>query len=275
MTIYADAHVHFYRCFDLLRLLSAARDRGRTLDGPLLLLLCESAGYAYFRALHSLAQGGRESLPANLTAEVLVAFPPRLTDESESLRLGDLVLVAGRQLVSSEQVEVLALAADPSAGLEAWPDGEHPARELVERVLESGALAVLPWGVGKWLGTRGRLVAELLSDAKLAEHPRFFSGDIAQRCWPWPRPAAFARGPRVLPGSDILPVAGAERRLAGFGLRVDVDADPGRPARSLREGLAGGAPVEVWGRREGLLSTGIEQLRYRWRGGDRERGGDR
>jgi hypothetical protein len=270
MTIYADAHVHFYRCFDLLRLLSAARDRGRTLDGPLLLLLCESAGYAYFRALRSLARGRRESLPANLTAPVLEAFPPRLTDEPESLRLGDLVLVAGRQLVSSEQVEVLALAADPSAGLDAWPDGAHPARELVERVLESGALAVLPWGVGKWLGARGRRVAELLGDPGLASHPRLFAGDIAQRCWPWPRPAAFERGPRVLPGSDILPVAGAEPRLAGFGLRLAVEADPARPARSLREGLAGGAPVESWGRREGLGSTVVEQLRYRWVGGDRD-----
>lgn len=270
MSIYADAHVHFYRCFDLRRLLEAARRRARELDGPLLLLLSESEGHAYFAALQGVAEGPGAAVPrpGNLTPELLATFAPQSTDEPESLRLGELLLVAGRQLVSREGIEVLGLAADPAAGLAALPDRVHPARELLGRVLDAGALAVLPWGVGKWLGTRGRRVAELAADPQWATHPRFFIGDIAQRCWPWPRPRAFVAGPRVLPGSDILPVRGAEERLAGYGLRVDAAADPRRPAASLRKALEAGAPVHPWGRRESLLSTLGEQLRYR-----RQRGG--
>ncbi|MGH0031810.1 MAG: hypothetical protein ACQGVC_18635 [Myxococcota bacterium] len=268
MTIYADAHVHFYRCFDLERLLHAAGERARALDGPLLLLLCESHGYDYFGALRAHARGEAASAPPNLTPALLEAFAPSTTGEPASLRLGDVWLVAGHQLVSEERIEVLALAADPDAGLGAVADGSLPARELRRRRLDSGALAVLPWGVGKWLGERGRRVEALLGDAAWADHPRLFAGDIAQRCAPWPEPAAFARGPRVLAGSDVLPVPGAEARTAGYGFRVAGEIDAGRPAASLRRALEDGARVEPFGRREGLVSTVREQLRHRLHGGD-------
>jgi hypothetical protein len=162
---------------------------------------------------------------------------------------------------------VLALAADPGGELGGLTDRRHSARELLMRALDAGALAVLPWGVGKWLGERGRRVSALFADPDLETHPRFFAGDIAQRCWPWPRPDAFDRA-RVLPGSDVLPVRGAESRQAGYGFRLDADLDASRPAASLRDALEAGAEPEPWGRREGLPSTLAEQLRYRWRGGD-------
>jgi hypothetical protein len=268
MDLYADAHVHIYRCFDLVRWLDAARARAAALPGPLLLLLTESAGYDYFAALRASAEGSPpRDAPRNLTAEVVRAFPVAATREPVSLRAGGVHLVAGRQLVSSEAIEVLALAADPAAGLGRIADGTLAARDLLGRVLAAGAVAVLPWGVGKWLGVRGRRVAALAADPELRGHPRFFMGDIAGRCRPWPAPAVFA-ATRVMPGSDILPVPGAEGRLAGYGFRVGGTLDPERPAASLLAALAAAGPIEPWGRREGALPTLLEQLRHRVRGGD-------
>ncbi|MFT3965864.1 MAG: hypothetical protein QM690_08290 [Sphingobium sp.] len=149
--------------------------------------------------------------------------------EPESLWVGArrrALVVAGRQIVTREKLEILALAT--TADL---PDG-LPSEEVLERLGETDALVVLPWGVGKWIGRRGRLVERLLAQDR---DGRLMLGDIGGRPGFWP-----VRGFRtrtVLRGSDPLPIPGGAGRIGGYGFFLNAALSPDRPARDLRAAL--------------------------------------
>lgn len=247
--------MHLYPCFDRVALLRAALARAGALGGPLCLLLCESSGHQAFRELcEGRAAGG--ALAVRPTSEAISL------QVSEPGAAGSLYLVAGRQFVSSEGVEVLALGLEPDSPLAATADRERPASWLLERALETAALAVLPWGLLKWTGARGRLVNQLARERCFGAHPSFLLGDVAQRCWPWPEPRLL-REHRVLAGSDPLPVPGAERRVARYGTRVQGSLLPHAPARSLFDALRSSTRLERFGRAETPLETLREQIMYR------------
>ena len=174
-------------------------------------------------------------------------------------------LIAGRQLLSREGIEVLVIALEPEHALYSSPAGGHSAKELVHRGLDAGGIVVLPWGFGKWLGSRGRLVRGLADSVELKSHPLFFLGDILARCWPWPTPRVF-RSQRVLPGTDILPLPGFEARLASYGFRIRGDFSAGAPSGSLLAMLRRRTPIESVGGRDSMLETAGNQVRYRVRG---------
>ena len=79
-----------------------------------------------------------------------------------------LFLIAGRQIVTAENLEVLALATAND-----FRDGS-PMEELIEAVKESGGIPAIPWGPGKWMGRRGVFLRNLLERAK---DPGLFLGD--------------------------------------------------------------------------------------------------
>ena len=264
--IYADGHVHLYPAFDRVRWARAACARAQTLAGPLLLLLCESQGHDYFALLDRQARAGGAPLDGAPTAPWLAA-----TEEPESLSLSpdpsappSTFVVAGRQVVTSEGLEVLALA----RRLEPPEDRAHSAPELVRALLERGAIVVLPWGVGKWLGERGRRVDALVNDPELRAHPLFFVGDISHRTWPCPSPRPFQRGLRILAGTDVLPLRGLEASVASHGFVVQGALDPLRPAAALRETLRSGARTEPFGRKASPVRMLVEQLRLRLAGSE-------
>jgi hypothetical protein len=120
---------------------------------------------------------------------------------------------------------------------------------------------VLPWGVGKWLGARGAVVARVLADP---EWQHVFLGDNGNRLSLGPDPAPFAvarrTGRAVLPGSDPLPLAGEEARVGAYGFAVDVALDPLRPAAALLALLKSGSAFVVFGRREPLTRFVGNQL---------------
>jgi hypothetical protein len=111
-----------------------------------------------------------------------------------------LAVIAGRPVVTREGLEVLLLAS--SADL---PDGESIERTL-DLGWESGGLVVLPWGFGKWLFSRGKTVARLLSGR---DNGRLFVGDNGNRPTGLRQPGlirrAEATGIPVIPGSDPFP----------------------------------------------------------------------
>lgn len=55
--------------------------------------------------------------------------------------------MAGRQIVTAEKLEVLALGTDLDI------DDGRPIREVLSLVTENGGLPVIPWGAGKWWET--------------------------------------------------------------------------------------------------------------------------
>ena len=252
MLIVADTHVHVYRGYDVaaalhhgLRNLTelarrcgadpAAEDSAGAEEsnlvvggGPLLVLfLVEAEGCDSFEALR---QGRlKEQLPGwSVQAageDCAVWLEASETGAPEAERL---LLVAGRQLVTQERLEVLALATD--AGLPQSLDS----RGAIASVHEAGGVPVLSWAPGKWSFQRGELVAAVIA-ASSPEH--LLIGDSSLRSSatePRLMRRAQQRGFKVVAGSDPLPIGGEERILGSYGTfwRGEVEMD--EPLRSLR-----------------------------------------
>ena len=235
-----DAHVHLHPFYDLPRAFSTARARlaaaGGNGDG--VLCLTEAAGCDAFGALRD----GR--WPVSGWTPVLAADGLALRLESSAAG-SCLWVLAGRQIVARERVEILGL------GLAAAIPGGLAVGDAVERVRDAGALPVLPWAPGKWLGGRGRVIASLMD--------RFGPGalllaDSSLRPLGYPTPILLRRaereGFRVLAGSDPLPFPGEERRIGSYATVADGRLDPEAPARSILGLLGPGGPaLAVAGRR--------------------------
>jgi hypothetical protein len=266
-----DAHVHMYDCFGVADVFDAAaanfasaaralKNRPR-FDG--VLCLVESAGERFVDGVRTRRLGRVWRGRRGYWELVDCSEPETLVFRCGRSRLA---VVAGRQLVTRERLEVLALGTTA-----ALPDGESIDATL-EAVQAVGAAAVLPWGVGKWLGARGAVVDRILAEPKWKH---VFLGDNGNRLRYGPDPARFAAarlaGRSVLPGSDPLPLPGEERRVGGYGFAVDVDLDPLRPAASFLALLQSGATFMAFGRREGLSGFVGKQLKLRFAGrGQRE-----
>ena len=249
--VFVDAHVHLHEHVEPGAFLDTAWENARQAAGTparppatVVLLLAQVAGNDRFERLAA-AAGSDES--AALRAGL---WTLRRTGEVESLtaRRADgarIVLVCGRQVRSAEGLEVLALAT-----CRGFEDGRPIAIVLAEAA-GCGALAVLPWGVGKWLGRRGRIVEELLR----AGSRQFVCGDNANRpvFWPTPRLLRLAGrlGVRVLPGSDTLPFPGAGTSAGRFGFTIGGTLSPDTPAANLLEWLTDtGRAIAAHGRRD-------------------------
>ena len=80
------------------------------------------------------------------------------------------------------------------------------------------ALPVIPWGFGKWLGNRGRVLNKMLSETR--QRP-FLLGDNQQRPSLFKKPSQFhlalKSGCRILPGSDPFPFRREQHKAGGFG----------------------------------------------------------
>jgi hypothetical protein len=270
MRIIADTHAHWYDTYAsevfLRHALSNLRARaaevaanGTAADWRGVLCLAERAGESRFAALRA----GR-GIPPGFRVEPLA--------EPAAVRIGDksgaaLWLVAGRQIVPRERIEVLALGADPDI-----PDGETLADTLAA-VRAGGAWPAIAWAPGKWWFGRGRLLRALLARSAPSE---FALGDSPMRPVGWPEPRlmtlARARGFRVVAGSDPLPPPGEERQAARYVCAFDAPFDDTRPASSLRAALASGRPPRLVGRRGTSRETWRRwQAHRRWKRGAERR----
>ena len=244
--ILVDAHVHVYDCYDVAALLDAAHRNFSTeaqrhrMDDMFqgTLLLAETSRDNWYHSVidggHNLAFGSWRFSPSDSDRHSLRA--QRKTGES-------LVLIPGRQIVTSEGIEVLALLTD-----QLFKDGGM-VEDILDQIQESGALPVLPWGVGKWLGSRGAIVTRILQKKS---NSCFFLGDNGGRPFGWPEPTqlkeAAEAGIKVLPGSDPLPLPREASRVGsfGFGIRAALSSEP---AANLKEHLQNpGTEIFPYGR---------------------------
>ena len=157
-------------------------------------------------------------------------------------------LLAGRQVVTSERLEWLALVLAGDV-----PDGLG-AGETLERIHAAGGVPVLCWAPGKWWFKRGRAVRRLLAGYAAGD---FLLGDTTLRPGLWLMPLLMRRarrmGHRLLAGSDPLPIAGEERVMGTYGFAMRFAFDESRPADSLRSALLHGGDIRFAGRRGGAL----------------------
>lgn len=235
--ILVDAHVHIYDCFDLQHFLDSAVKNFKAEaarwdqedDFTAFLLLTETAKENWF---HRLA-GYAGSRSGNGT-ESIGNWTFHRTNEDCSLyaqseKSQGFFLIAGRQIVTAEDLEVLALMTDRQ-----FEDG-RPLEEVIQAVKETSAIPVIPWGFGKWMGKRGAILENILRKEK---DSFLFLGDNSGRPVFLPRPSLFEfaekKGIRVLPGSDSLPFLSESQRVGSFGLSIEGTITRERPARDLK-----------------------------------------
>ena len=250
-----DGHVHFHEPARIGPTLDAAarnfRERGPDSGGLSgAILLAQTANERVFEWLS--ASG--HAVDWTITAA---------QDERETLiaRKGTttIAIVCGRQVRTAGGLEVLALGT-----LSTFPDG-RPFGQTVEQVAASGAVTVLPWGFGKWLGDRGAQVRSVLDRIG---NETLFLGDNGGRPALMGVPALIrqsaGRGFRVLPGTDPLPVAGDHDRVGQFGFLVKASSSERAPWNTLRGWLlARHDSPEPYGRACGVLRFAVNQARLR------------
>ena len=236
MLIVADTHVHLYPGYDLNRAFNAAFSnlsrllkRNRKLFGnreePVAFVICltERFDCHFF-----------QSLRAEGTLDPEGDWSISRTQGESSLVLknkqgAELYLVAGRQIISAERIEILCLTLDLNI-----PDGK-PAQEIIDIILLAGGVPVINWAPGKWFFKRGKIVSELLS-----QNPpnKLLLCDTTLRPTVWGIPkimaSAMERGFNVIAGSDPLPRAREERLIGTYGMIAQAELNADTPARSLR-----------------------------------------
>lgn len=229
-----DAHVHFYPTFDETRFLedALANVRAQIVASGLpddtigWLLFSETSRDHAFEAFAS--RRGDASVGGWSFWHTAEAHSLLVRHEGREV----LGLVAGRQIITREGLEVLALGTVSTIS-----DG-GTLDETLERVRGAEALPVLPWGFGKWTSRRGALVERYIRTAGAGE---LFVGDNGGRLSSLRRPRllrlAEERDLMILPGSDPLPIPGQEQRVASFGFVIEEGLPLDRPAEVLKARL--------------------------------------
>ena len=257
MQIVADSHVHIYPNFISRGLFPAIAARMDALaGGPHVNILClaERRGSDWFKS----AKKGKLSAAGDFSVETLASDEVGIIISSGDA--SPIYVMAGRQIVTRERLEILALVCDAKTG-----DG-LPARDVVSAVLDEGGIPVVSWAPGKWSLGRGAVVKDLLERMGPG---RLLVGDSAIRPKSWAEPSlmSFARGLgiTVVAGSDPLPLDGEEKYIGSYCSRFDCELDRSRPAAAVREFLRSeGAVTASVGGRCSLLAMMSRLVRLRF-----------
>ena len=207
-----DGHVHFHACHPLDDALdAAARNAARTGGSPeIVLWLVEARGEGSLERIRS-HEGGRWRRIRR----------DEVTWEMRREPDGRILIVAGRQLTTAEDLEVLLV------GTGAAPAEGRSLPATVEPWLGGDALVMLPWGFGKWTRSRGRVVERAYDDYAAAG---LRLADTGLRTAWMPRPGLFARSERdrrpVLTGSDPFPFPERIDAIGGTGMMLGEDGAP-------------------------------------------------
>jgi len=233
-----DSHVHIHPSFNVASFLDSAHEncqhqaqsRHHTHAFRGFLLLTESWGDNWFQQL-----GGWADDRKTIQNESGSKWIAHRTSEVSSLLLqanhgARLFIVAGRQIVVKEDLEVLALLTATQ-----FPDGVG-LKDTVDAVRSDGGIAVVPWGFGKWWGRRGQILDEYLATQTPTT---FFLGDNSGRPGFLPYPPQFQQarqqGIAILPGSDPLPFTSEYWRPGSAGFTIQGTVSDETPAKDLRQ----------------------------------------
>lgn len=231
-----DAHVHLYQQYNLNlifrsgveNLINAYKKTGRTLPDQTVAvwLLTERHDCRFFNEIQE-----NPELFKRADRHVRMGGEPGAVLIRQD-NLPDLYILAGRQLVSTDGLEVLALT-----GWEKCPDRACSTADLIRRIDQCGALSVLNWAPGKWFFRRGGVVRDLIRTLSIP--PSFLIGDTPLRHALWMRPRlmreAQSRGIHLIAGSDPLPFRGEEFMIGTYGNAIECAFNPNQPVTSIRQ----------------------------------------
>jgi hypothetical protein len=224
MQIHADTHFHVYPGHAAVKSLRSASTRLVALGNSQailpMLFMTEGQGHHFFRRIQSgdLVLGDGTLVHAAPEPEALrVVWPDAF----------QVWIFAGRQIVTAERLEILALTSDMDRS-----DGQ-PAVDVLEDILSEGSIPVLPWAPGKWMYKRSAAVAEIL---ERFGPDQLLMGDTSLRPLGWPTPAPMrAAHRRIVCGSDPLPPCGEEEQGGRYGTAIEGLFDPLIPVSSVRK----------------------------------------
>lgn len=251
-SIIIDAHVHLYPVFNMERVVNSAWAQLSSWqtapDSPKCLLLTERSDCAVFSQIKQQPTCAGWQVQVLAPEAVLLLGPDRQK----------LCLLAGRQIVTAESLEVCCLLSNLQL-----PDRQFSTRETIRRVLQAGGVAALNWAPGKWLFGRGQLVAGLLNEFTSQE---LLIGDTSMRPTFWATPRlmqqAKRKGFRILAGSDPLPFSGEEENIGRYACRLQASWQEEQPVAALRQALTDPTiAIEPVGRRSAALEFIGRQLR--------------
>jgi hypothetical protein len=246
MKLLIDSHVHLHDCFEPgIFMTSAYQNFKKAADAigsgdrftGAMVLLGKAADHPFARLEPYLKERravGRWRLEATREqASILAHGAPG----------GEMVLVAGRQLISSDGLEVLSVG-----NMEPLTEN-LPIERLILGIKEMKGLPIIPWGAGKWFGTRGRILRGLMASSASQD---FFLGDNGGRPALWRSPRHFQqakeRGFDILRGSDPLPLLWECQRPGSFGSCIDGRLSRNSPWGDLRQMLLDpDIPIQTYG----------------------------
>lgn len=228
--IISDFHVHFHKKYNKDIFFNSIKNnflnyyKKENLNCTHhIVCLAESAGTSFFKELSSF-----------YNTSVLDSWSFNPTNSNNTIiAIHDsgfrIHIIAGRQIVTSENLEVLAIGM-----IEEIEDGKS-IESVIRSVILNNSIPIVPWGFGKWIGTRKKIVEKLVESNN---HYPFYLGDNGNR------PSLMGRSPIFkiaenkkiynLQGSDPLPFNNEERRPGSYGVLIDETLQEDYPFESLK-----------------------------------------
>ncbi|GBD90395.1 hypothetical protein BMS3Abin04_01112 [bacterium BMS3Abin04] len=226
--IFVDFHVHIHSCFNLneflnyafKNFLNAASSTNSNFELGFL-FLTEIGDVDFFDRIKK-------------SSQLLDNFNIEFTKEEYSLIISNngqkIFLIAGKQVISHENIEVLALATR-----ERFKSG-NSLKEIVNEVNNKNGIPVLPWGVGKWLGRRKEIIEDLIVKTS---GTNFYLGDNGGRPTFWSEPKLFnlaeRKGIFTLCGTDSLSLESEVRKPGRYGNLLKGTIDFDYPVKTLMD----------------------------------------
>lgn len=232
-TTLLDTHLHLYPSYDLLRAFNNLLDRTAQLGEQVSRAACmaERHDCQYFERIRD----------GDINLDGFVLECPeeneiRLIRNKDGLSLN---LLPGRQVITRENIEILALACPDLI------DDGQPALDVIFQLNQLNRIPVLTWSPGKWFGQRGELVKRLITEL---DRQDFLIGDTTLRPYGWLLPRLMKRGLQngftVVAGSDPLPFSGEESWLGAYYTVVESETD--QSATALLHALKQGDKTLKW-----------------------------
>lgn len=226
MRLIADTHVHIYPDYDIKLALHTLRTNLSHLDDQAICIafLAERSDCMFF-----------SNFKKDVAGELRSTLKIRYLENALHLRedgYPDLYIFPGRQIITSERIEILSLTLDLQI-----PNG-LAAKEVVNKIRQKGGIPVLSWAPGKWFFKRKKVVKDLIDSNQPGS---LLIGDTTLRPTCWAKPLLMRRAVRkgltVISGSDPLPFKGEEQVMGQYATQMDCAFDPDNPVDSIRRVL--------------------------------------
>lgn len=255
-----DTHAHYYNFCDFetyfnyayLNMKTAAT-RMEAVSYNFVICLLETENSQWFEKLLLIATSSAK----------LGEWSIKSVDNNQALALTrneneSLIIVPGRQVITAENLEVIIVGLVKNI----------PYRKQVNYYVDEFSqsyLVIIPWGVGKWLGKRGKRVSQLLSENR---NP-YALGDNSGRTRLWSNIRQFKQakkiGKGILAGSDPLPVTGQFKKVATYGSAITGSIQGKDLYKQIRERLLDtqSGNVKTYGKVDGLFDFVVSQFLLR------------